>query len=73
MCPHCSTVEVLFYREDQSLVLWNALDFVAPFPCNLDSRLDGLGAGVHRQDHLEAQRLGDDLSEAREDIVVECA
>ena len=66
-------MEVLLYRKNKSLVLWDALDLVSPFPCNLDSGLYGLSARVHGQDHLKAQHLGDSLGETREDIVVEGA
>lgn len=73
ICAYCPAVEVFLYREDKSLVLWDALDLVTPFSCNLDSRLYSLSARVHGQDHLKAHHLGDSLGETREDIVVEGA
>ena len=72
-CAHCSAVEVLLCGEDPGLVLRNALDLVSPFACNLYSSLYSLSTSVHGQDHLETQHRGDLLSEAGEDIVVECA
>jgi hypothetical protein len=70
---YCPSVEVLLYRENQCLVLRNTLDFVCPFACDLDSRLDRFGTSVHGQDHVEAEQLGGILSEARKYIVVEGA
>ena len=64
-------MEVFLHREDEGLVLRNALDLVSPLARNLDCRLDGLGARVHGQDHVEAKQLGRILGEAGEDIVVE--
>lgn len=63
-------MKVLRHRQDQGLVLGNALCLVAPLSRNLDGRLDGLCARVHGQDHVEAKRLGDDLGKARKDIIV---
>lgn len=45
-------MEVAGDREDDGLVLWDALDEVAPFAREFERRLDRLGTGVHREDHL---------------------
>jgi hypothetical protein len=68
---HSSAMEVLLHREDQRLVLRDALDLVTPLARNLDCRLDRFRACVHGQDHVEAEQLGGIFGEAREDIVVE--
>lgn len=54
-------------------MLWDALDLIAPLPRNLHRGFDRLRAGVHRQDHVVAEELGDILGEPRKDIVVECS
>ena len=41
-------MEVLGNTHHHGLILRNALDLVAPFPSNLDSRLDCLSTRVHR-------------------------
>lgn len=66
-------MEVVLGAQDNRLVLWNTLDLVSPLASNLDTRLDGLGTGVHGQDHVEAEVAGDELGEAGEDVIVECA
>jgi hypothetical protein len=66
-------VEVLLHAKDERLVVRNALDFVSPLPRNFDCGLHGLGAGVHWQDHVEAEELCDELGESWEDIVIECS
>ena len=45
-------VEVVRAGDDLGLVRGDALDLIAPFPGGLDGGFDGLGPGVHRQDHL---------------------
>jgi hypothetical protein len=64
-------VEVLLDREDQSLVLGDALDFVSPLARNLHCGLNSLSTSVHGQDHVESKQLGGVLGEAWEHIVVE--
>jgi hypothetical protein len=66
-------MEVLCDREDERLVLWYALDFVAPLARHLHGGLYCLGASVHGQDHVKSKQLGRVLCETREDIVVECS
>ena len=68
-----SAVEVLRHAQHNGLVRRHALGLVRPFARNLYGRLDSLGASVHGQDHVEAEELGDKLSEAREDVVVKRA
>lgn len=68
---YCPSVEVLFYREDQRLVLRDTLDFVSPFARDLDGCLNRLCASVHGKDHVEAEQLGGILGKARKHIVVE--
>ena len=63
-------VKVLLDGKDQSLVLRDALDLVAPLPCNLDGSLDSFGTSVHWQNHLEAQHSSDRLCETWKHIVV---
>lgn len=64
-------MEVLFDREDQSLVLRDTLDLVSPLACNLHCGLDRLSSSVHGQNHVESEQLGGVFSEAWEHIVVE--
>ena len=66
-------MKVLLHAEYQCLVFWNLLNLVAPFPCDFDGRLNGLGTSVHRQHHVEVKKFGHEFGEAREDIVVECS
>ena len=58
-----AAVEVALHGDDGGLAGRDALDLVAPLAADLDRGLDGLGAGVHRQDHVlagqPAQRLGE--------------
>jgi hypothetical protein len=68
---YCSPVKVLLHREDQSLILWDSLDLVSPLARDLDCGLNSLSARVHRQNHVEAEKLGGILGEAWEYIVVE--
>lgn len=65
-------MEVLCDREDQCLILRNALDLVSPLASHFHRSLDSLRTGVHGQDHVEAEQLGGVLGESWEDIVVEC-
>jgi hypothetical protein len=51
----------------------DALHPVAPGARDLDRRLDGLGAGVHRQHHVFAAQLREPLEERAEHVVVEGA
>jgi len=67
---YCPAVEVFLDGKNECLVLRNSLALVAPFPCNLDRRLDSFCTSVHGQDHLKAKHLGDGLGEFWKDIVV---
>ena len=53
------------------LVRGDPLDRVAPLARDLDRGLDGLGAGVHRQDHVLAGQGGELGAEGAELVVVE--
>jgi hypothetical protein len=64
-------VEVLLDGKYQRLVVRYSLYFVSPFSRNLDCCLHGFSTSVHRQDHIEAEHLGDEFREFREDVVVE--
>ena len=55
---HGAAVEVAAGDDDLGAFLRHALDLVRPLAGDLDRRLDGLGAGVHRQHHLGAGQLG---------------
>ena len=65
-----AAVEVALHHDDRGLRLGDALDVVAPAAADLDRGLDGLGAGVHRQDQVLAGELGEGLRE-RAELVVE--
>ena len=71
MSTYGTSVEVVLDAEDNGLVWRDALDLVPPLAGNLDTGLDGLSTGVHGQDHVVAEILGDELGELGEDIVVE--
>src|SRR5690349_8900252 len=60
-----------FHDDDRGLRLLDALHLVAPPAADLDGRLDGLGAGVHRQDEVLAGQAGERLRERPELVVVE--
>lgn len=64
-------MEVVLHAQNNSLVLRNAFDFVAPFPGNLDTSFHSLSARVHGQDHVEAEELCDKFRKLGEYIVVE--
>ncbi len=66
-------VEVRRGDHDLGPVLGHALDPVGPLAGHLHRRLDGLGAGVHRQHHLGARQLGQFPAERAELVVVERA
>ncbi len=66
-----AAVEVALHGDDVGLVGRDALDVVAPAPGHLDGGLDGLGAGVHRQDHVLAGERGEVAGERPELVAVE--
>ncbi len=66
-------MKVLRDTQHDSLVLRDTFNLIPPLPRNLNRRLDRLSAGIHRQDHIKAEELGDELGEAGEDVVVEGA
>lgn len=65
-----SAVEVLCDTQDQSLILWDTLDLIPPFSCYLDGCLYSFCPSIHRQDHVEAKKFGNEFSKPREHIVV---
>ena len=68
-----AAVEVALHGDDRGLAGRDALDLVAPLAADLDRGLDGLGAGVHRQDHVLAGQAAQRLGEAAELVVEEGA
>ncbi len=66
-------MEVVLAGQDLGLAGGDALDVIGPLARNLDGGLDGLGAGVHRQDLVVAEVLGDVLLVGAEHTVVEGA
>ena len=68
-----AAVEVALHDHDAGGALGDALDAVAPLAGDLEGGLDGLGAGVHRQDHVLAGEAGQRLGERAELVVVEGA
>jgi hypothetical protein len=73
MMIYRSSVEILFDSEYESLIVWYALDFVAPLARNLHGRLHSLCASIHWEDHVETEHFSSVLGEAGKDIVVEGA
>ncbi len=66
-------MEVAVADEDRRPAGRDALDLVAPFARGLDRRLDGLGAGVHRQHAVLAAERGEVARERPELVVGERA
>lgn len=52
-----AAVEVVLRREDDRLVLLDALNLVRPLAGDLDRSLDGFSARVHHERHLESGEL----------------
>ncbi|MPN09434.1 hypothetical protein SDC9_156724 [bioreactor metagenome] len=67
-----SSVEIVGEDDDLGLVLFNALDHVAPFPHGLDGRFDGFRAGVHGEDHFFPRKRRKLLCEEGPLVVEEC-
>jgi hypothetical protein len=59
--------------KHNSVVLWNALNLVCPFPSNLNSRLGSFGARTRREDSVISEKLVHQCSKLRINIVVERA
>lgn len=68
-----AAVEVIGADDNLCLIGWDAFDLVAPLAGNLEGGLDGLGAGVHEERHLEAGEVVELLVEERELVVAEGA
>ena len=68
-----AAVEVAGGDDDVGASVRHALHAVPPGACDLDARLDGLGAGVHRKHHVLAGERGERLDEGAELVVVEGA
>ena len=68
-----AAVEVVGADDDLGLIFRHALDLVGPLAGELEGGLDGLGAGVHGQGHVEAGEVVDLLVEERELVVAEGA
>src|SRR6185503_4267076 len=65
-----AAVEVVAADDDLGAVLRDAFDSIAPLARELDRRLDGLGAGIHRQRHLHAGERAELAQERAHAIVV---
>ncbi len=68
-----AAVEVVGADDDLGLIGGDAFDLVAPLAGDLEGGLDGLGAGVHGERHLEAGEVVEFLVEERELVVAEGA
>ena len=68
-----AAVEVAGHDDDARPAVGHALDLVAPAAGGLDRRLDGLGAGVHRQHEVLAGEGREVAAEGPEPVVVEGA
>lgn len=64
-------MEVLGHTQDQCLILWYTLRFIAPFPRYLHGSLNRLCASVHWQDHVKSKEIGNEFGKAWEYIVIE--
>ena len=67
------TVEVAVHDDDIGPFRVDLLDLDAPFAAHLDGGLDGLGTGVHREDHVLAGELGQLAGKLPEPVVEERA
>jgi hypothetical protein len=63
-------VEVVATDDDLRAILSDTLGTVAPLARELDRRLDGLGARVHRQCHIETRERAELVQERAHAIVV---
>ena len=70
--PDRSAMEVVRSGEDNGLPVWHTLLHVCPLPCQFDSCLDSFRTGIHGQNHVIPEHLGDELSELSEYAVVKC-
>ena len=59
--------------DDFGLALGNSLDLVAPLARGFEGGFDGLGAGVHREDHVIAGEVVEIFAEQGELVVAEGA
>ena len=66
-------MEILGNTHHYRFVFGNSLDFVAPFSRNLHRRLYRFRSSIHRQYHVKAKKLCDELGKAGEYIVIECS
>ena len=63
-------VKIVAADDDLGAVLRNAFHAIAPLARELDGRLDGLGARVHRQRHVDARERAKLVEERAHLIVV---
>jgi hypothetical protein len=68
-----AAVEVVGADDDLGLIGGDAFDLIAPLTGDLKRGLDGLGAGVHEEGHLEAGEIVEVFVEERELVVAEGA
>ena len=66
-----AAVEVAAHNDDLGRAVGHALHAVAPRASELDRRLDGFGARVHRQHAVDASEAREGLGERPEAVVVE--
>ncbi len=64
-----AAVEVVREYDDLGLICRDAFYFVSPAARELDCRLDGFGAGIHRQRFFETGKLGEFLEESSHAVV----
>ncbi len=66
-----AAVEVAGADDDVCLSPSDAFGLVAPFPCDLDGRLDRFGAGVHREHRTLAAEAGEGFGVGGESVAAE--
>ena len=66
-------MEVVLTDDNLLFAVFDALDLGTPAAGGLKSRLDGLRAGIHGEDHLFARQFAEFLIEVAENGVVEGA
>eukprot|EP00906_Rhabdomonas_costata_P033313 RCo046943 len=65
------SVKVVLRHHNAGLIFWHFLDIVPPSTSKLESGLTRFRSGVHRENLVVAQQLGDVLFELPQNVVVE--